>query len=553
MLYSTRSYNKCKNMRHFANVALKENETASNRCHETQLKRVTMPGATTTTKTTTTTASTVKAKKYDDIPGPKGIFGIGTFYHYFPVFGKYNFDEVHKSGLDKYAKYGDIVKERMLPGVDIIWLFDPNDIAKVLNNSGPDMYPQRKSHLGLIKYRKDRPHIYKHAGLLPTNGPEWWRLRSEFQKGLSSPSHIRQFLCDSDSITKEFIAQVEPTKTTDAELVEDFLPELSRLNLELVCYLSFDVRMESFSDKERHPQSRSTRLIQAAEDANSCLIPLDQGVPIWHYIETPIYRKFRLSQEYLESVAVDLVSQKISFFDENSIAQKTGKRSLLDDYLLNPRLDLADVVGMACDLLLTGIDTTTYSTCFLLYHIARNPHVQERVFQEAFNALPDYDTDEITEEKMAHQLTYSKAVLKETFRLNPVSVGVGRTSNTDLILSGYNVPKGTIIVTQNYISCRLAKNFESPLKFVPERWLKSADGKSLKSTVNPYLVLPFSHGMRSCIARRFAEQNMLVLMLRIIRKYEIGWMGVDHMDVKTTTTINKPDHPVKLTFKKRSI
>lgn len=70
-------------------------------------------------------------------------------------------------------------------------------------------------------------------------------------------------------------------------------------------------------------------------------------------------------------------------------------------------------------------------------------------------------------------------------------------------------------MTQNYISCRLAKNFELPLTFVPERWLKSSDEISPRTVVNPYLVLPFSHGMRSCIARRFAEQNMLVLMLRV--------------------------------------
>lgn len=64
------------------------------------------------------------------------------------------------------------------------------------------------------------------------NGPEWWRLRSEFQKGLSSPNHIRQFLNDSDQITKEFVSQIKPSTGTDAETVEDFLPELSRLNLE---------------------------------------------------------------------------------------------------------------------------------------------------------------------------------------------------------------------------------------------------------------------------------------------------------------------------------
>lgn len=59
----------------------------------------------------------------------------------------------------------------------------------------------------------------------------------------------------------------------------------------------------------------------------------------------------------LFSVAVDLVSQKITYFDEERGAQKAGRRSLLDDYLLNPKLDLADVVGMACDVLMTGVDT----------------------------------------------------------------------------------------------------------------------------------------------------------------------------------------------------
>lgn len=85
---------------------------------------------------------------------------------------------------------------------------------------------------------------------------------------------------------------------------------------------------------------------------------------------------------------------------------------------------------------------TTYSTAFLLYHVAIHPEVQERVFQEALNVLPNFDSDEITADKMANQLSYSKAVLKESLRLNPVSVGIGRITNTDLNLSGYNVPKG---------------------------------------------------------------------------------------------------------------
>lgn len=67
------------------------------------------------------------------------------------------------------------------------------------------------------------------------NGNEWWRLRSEFQKGLSSPHHIRKFLSDSDGITREFVTHIRPTNNASVDEVPDILHELSRLNLECEC------------------------------------------------------------------------------------------------------------------------------------------------------------------------------------------------------------------------------------------------------------------------------------------------------------------------------
>lgn len=82
--------------------------------------------------------------------------------------GKYSWDELHLSGIKKYQQYGPIVKERLYPGVDLLFLFDPDDIATLLNDKNSKDYPQRKSHLALAKYRNERPHIYRSAGLLPT-------------------------------------------------------------------------------------------------------------------------------------------------------------------------------------------------------------------------------------------------------------------------------------------------------------------------------------------------------------------------------------------------
>lgn len=110
--------------------------------------------------------------------------------------------------------------------------------------------------------------------------------------------------------------------------------------------------MQSFTAVERQPDSRTTRLIEAAETTNSCVLPTDQGIQLWRYFETADYRRMRVAQEFMESVAIDLVEQKIAGFDAGK-----ATRSILEDYLINPKLEKSDVVGMAGDLLLAGIDT----------------------------------------------------------------------------------------------------------------------------------------------------------------------------------------------------
>lgn len=58
--------------------------------------------------------------------------------------------------------------------------------------------------------------------------------------------------------------------------------------------------MNSFSEAELNPNSRSSRLIEAAEATNSSILPTDQGLQLWRYFETPKYRKLRKAQEFME-------------------------------------------------------------------------------------------------------------------------------------------------------------------------------------------------------------------------------------------------------------
>jgi ecdysteroid 25-hydroxylase CYP302A1 len=77
-----------------------------------------------------------------------------------------------------------------------------------------------------------------------------------------------------------------------------------------------------------------------------------------------------------------------------------------------------------------------------LYHIGTNPDVQTKLQQETKALLPT-DNSPVTSTTL-NNASYIKAVLKETFRLNPISVGVSRILAEDAVLGGYFVPQGVL-------------------------------------------------------------------------------------------------------------
>lgn len=74
-----------------------------------------------------------------------------------------------------------------------------------------------------------------------------------------------------------------------------------------------------------------------------------------------------------------------------------------------------------------------------MYHLAKNPLKQEKLFKEVDELLPTFQ-HRITQNILS-EMRYLKAVVKESFRLNPISIGVGRILPEDSTFSGYLCPK----------------------------------------------------------------------------------------------------------------
>ncbi|KAK7087091.1 hypothetical protein SK128_010964, partial [Halocaridina rubra] len=143
-----------------------------------------------------------------------------------------------------------------------------------------------------------------------------------------------------------------------------------------------------------------------------------------------------------------------------------------------------------------------------MLYLAQNPDKQSKM-QEELDSILGNGNDPLTPDQMA-KLSYTKAAVKETLRMSPVSLGVARSLRNDVVLSGYRIPKGFNVFALTKYAGMMEEFFPEPNEFLPERWIREHASGSLK----PYSCVPFGFGPRMCIGRRFAEQEMYVILAR---------------------------------------
>lgn len=89
-----------------------------------------------------------------------------------------------------------------------------------------------------------------------------------------------------------------------------------------------------------------------------------------------------------------------------------------------------------------------------------------------------------------------------------VPSGTPHKALVDTKFSGYNIPKGTLIVTALNAAMHDPTAWEKPNEFLPERFLDSSGKLCLSKDIS----LPFGAGKRLCAGETFAR-NMLFLCI----------------------------------------
>ena len=124
-----------------------------------------------------------------------------------------------------------------------------------------------------------------------------------------------------------------------------------------------------------------------------------------------------------------------------------------------------------------GHETACTVAAYFMYDLALNPDHQQKVYEEIMREIGDKP---ITPRNL-HRLKYFRACSKESQRINPPFLGVPREIQDPLVLRGYKIPPGTLVIMNSVTLNQM--HTPSPAEFVPERYMRGSNHLSCLETV----------------------------------------------------------------------
>ncbi|NXR46275.1 CP24A protein, partial [Hippolais icterina] len=170
----------------------------------------------------------------------------------------------------------------------------------------------------------------------------------------------------------------------------------------------------------------------------------------------------------------------------------------LCDIYSGGQLSRKELYAAIAELQIAGVETTANSLLWALYNLSRNPHVQQKLFQEIQRVL---GAQKSPSAESLRDMPYLKACLKESMRLSPSVPFTTRTIDTEMVLGNYVLPKGTVLMINSHALGCSEEYFRGWPEFRPERWLQ-------RGSIHPFSHVPFGIGKRMCVGRRVAELQL---------------------------------------------
>jgi len=192
-----------------------------------------------------------------------------------------------------------------------------------------------------------------------------------------------------------------------------------------------------------------------------------------------------------------------AFLKQQQHMEKTGESENFTE---------AQLVQIGVELFAAGTETTANTIRWAILHLAHNPDIQRRMYEEIRDVLNHGQTASLTDKG---RLPYTEAVIMETQRianLVPLSVMHRTTGSTKFM--GYDIPADTLVVPLLSAVLHDPINYPDPQRFNPNRFL-DLDGQLKK---DPKLI-PFSAGKRICLGETLAKMELFLFFTGVFSRF----------------------------------
>ena len=384
---------------------------------------------------------------------------------------------------------------------------DPNFISYVLKDN------QRN-------YQKDgfavrRSVKYVGNGLVFSDGDYWRR-----QRRLIQPSFHRQKIRDLSAN----VLQTIQTNLDDFTLNEptDIVPTVQKVIFKTLLKSLFDIPLA--------PETMDFFREGFIEIQDFLLQDINNPLRRLFYPFNGVEKKAVAKIEKIRRLFLDII-------DERRASQESFSDIL--DMLLNSHYEdngeTMNDTQMIDELLIfisAGHETTANTLNWLLYLLAANPEVQDKIHHLVANRPIENTANDI----------YMQAVINEGMRLYPPTWSTQRGTINDDEFGEYKYPKDTVIIPFFYGLHRDEKLWQDAANFQPERFIEGDKLKKFKH------FFPFGAGPRMCIGNHFAIMEMAYFVGAFLKKYRIKTTG---QIPKTQTFLTMGPDKVELLVEKR--
>jgi len=185
------------------------------------------------------------------------------------------------------------------------------------------------------------------------------------------------------------------------------------------------------------------------------------------------------------------------------------------------------VTAQATLFMFAGYATTANGLTSCCFMLARHPEVQEKLHDLIMSKIDEYG--DICHD-LVQSIPYVDHVMNEVLRMHSPAPILERQCNKEVSYNGIRIPKDMIVSVSVHALHFSEEYYPDPETFNPERW-----NPENKANMDPYAFMPFGMGPRNCIANRFAQEEVKMVLCTLIKQFR--FFPVEETPMKLTNDV----------------